>query len=766
MATKKPKQIKYKCKKCLKDIKFNLDNKPASKDVFPIILESSHGNPVHKLTIQLDKNYDVQSFKLEEEVEKVQHQEISKDVLKRLGLSSEEITLYLKCSGKGPITIGEMAIMMHLPKKLIEKIVLKFIEKGLFQKLQGTTNYYQALPPYAALLAQLNNFSDVIRGIKISTPTELHSSFLSFENKTDGVQNLTDFVRYLKGIKENLTKDIDKQKKNLDNSLGKLQEQKDIVASINSLRDESISLLDEHYINLFNQFELLKQKISTNIEKLQLGVVVKTVDNIIQTNIDLQMEKIRDEFQSQFEQKFKTILNQLNSQIGDMASSAGEMGDGLRESFTNVLTQFDESLSKTQNKLLNISDVVMDSFGSLKDDFSEKVVITLDDILGKMAEQIDMNIATIKDFWELSKGSINFTMQDVWFIRSPAGMVAQINDTLDRLKMKILIVAPTLSDIDIEPLKSVKDRINIRICTFINKNDPDHREKLKFFDSRHNIDYRHRTLQNLWAVSRDYEEIILGIINKKDTGSNKVVELAAVGSVLTEHIKIFVPVLEDAWVGATKNIPAGFDTKCYPIIDTSMDASSGPTSSASASIASASIASASNVGSEPIAAPVLASPKISAPSIESSEIKTKVPGFPEMKKKTPLASAAISSMHGRFEEEDDDSNQVNTNKNVNKMVPSSKKPIQDEAISFSGQIEPILKDLSALIEKAKPNEVLASLQSLHDIVSRKDSKPKISSDILKWVDELKGRPFLDDFKKKILVKRIEFWRENLSDGGN
>ena len=98
------------------------------------------------------------------------------------------------------------------------------------------------------------------------------------------------------------------------------------------------------------------------------------------------------------------------------------------------------------------------------------------------------------------------------------------------------------------------------------------------------------------------------------------------------------------------------------------------------------------------------------------------------------------------------------------MVPSKKST--SESVSYSKQIEPIAKDLSSLIEKTKPNEVLSSLQSLHELVSRQNSKPKISSDILKWVDELKGRPFLDDFKKKILVKRIQFWRENLSDGGN
>ena len=145
-------------------------------------------------------------------------------------------------------------------------------------------------------------------------------------------------------------------------------------------------------------------------------------------------------------------------------------------------------------------------------------------------------------------------MQNVWFIKTPEGMQAQINDAISRAKMRVLIVAPTLSDIDIEPLKQARKHINFRICCSIYPDDPIHQQKMAFFDSTTNITYRDRKLQNLWGVSRDYEEIILSIIkiNKGISGFN--MEVAGIGSILTEHIKIFVPILEDAWMGAHKDI--------------------------------------------------------------------------------------------------------------------------------------------------------------------------------------------------------------------
>ncbi|MHA2393926.1 MAG: hypothetical protein ACXAEX_18495, partial [Promethearchaeota archaeon] len=39
-----------------------------------------------------------------------------------------------------------------------------------------------------------------------------------------------------------------------------------------------------------------------------------------------------------------------------------------------------------------------------------------------------------------------------------------------------------------------------------------------------------------------------------------ITEIAGIGSIIEEHIKIFVPILEDAWVGARKEIMRGIKT--------------------------------------------------------------------------------------------------------------------------------------------------------------------------------------------------------------
>ncbi|MHA1584552.1 MAG: hypothetical protein ACTSWL_04800, partial [Promethearchaeota archaeon] len=563
----KTRVINYKCKQCLKTISFHLEEEKLKSKKFPIFLGNIHGYPAHKLIIKVNKDLKVESFEIQENLKKTPISQnasaINQELLGSLGLTKNEIQLYIKCTGKGPVSLGEMAIIGELSIEEVENSINKFIEKDLFKEIQGATKHYQALPPYAALMQQMHQFGNMIQSIKGNTPNDLQLSFELFENKSQGLQNLNDFVSNMKEIKENLTTDLKKQQKEIDESLEKLKDQENITRGIKSLRDQSINLLDEHYISLFNRFEKLKGKISNNLEKLHLGVIVNTVGDMVQNSIDTEMKKIRSESQAQFEAQFRLLLDKTVKEIEHLGKNTSSIEKNISKSFTGVISQFNSVLTSTEKNINTVSGTVHQSFDSLRNTFSDEVVVTLDDILGQIVDQIDLNVSTMQEFWDTSKRVVNFSMKDVWFVRSPEGMKAQINDSISRVKMRALIVAPTLADIDIEPLKKLPAHINLRISCAINQKDPVHQKILKFLDSKPNISYRERDLQNLWGIHKDYEEIILGIVNKQSTKNKSVLEVAGIGSILEEHIKIFIPILEDAWVGAHKNLSPGF--KVQPV---------------------------------------------------------------------------------------------------------------------------------------------------------------------------------------------------------
>ena len=145
-------------------------------------------------------------------------------------------------------------------------------------------------------------------------------------------------------------------------------------------------------------------------------------------------------------------------------------------------------------------------------------------------------------------------MKDIWFIRSPEAAKAHMDDEISKAKMRILLVAPQISDINIKAIMERPQRINFRIAASIDFSNPEHIAVIEQLDKMDNVDYRHRVLQNLWGINRDYEEVIVCVLSKAEVRGETITEIAGIGSIIEEHIKIFVPILEESWMSSRKEV--------------------------------------------------------------------------------------------------------------------------------------------------------------------------------------------------------------------
>ena len=115
--------------------------------------------------------------------------------LERLGLSAGEINAYFSVVGKGICLINEIA--KHSGVELIEakNTVAKLLEKGLLKEIPGRTKRFQAVPPYAALLNQLEIFRDYVSDLRDEVPQQLKEEFERFEEGFARVSGLEDFKK-------------------------------------------------------------------------------------------------------------------------------------------------------------------------------------------------------------------------------------------------------------------------------------------------------------------------------------------------------------------------------------------------------------------------------------------------------------------------------------------------------------------------------------------------------------------------------------------
>ncbi len=593
-------EVPITCKICLKEIKFSIsvdEYKEIKK--FPIRKEEVHGDPPHKIIAFLNQYLEVENFEIKDVIEKVEDvsysKELTKQVLSEIDLSDEEIDLYFRTTGREAVSIGEMSILINKSKEDCKKIAEKFVEKGLFKEIVGATPHYQALPPYAALIAQLQKFYKYISDIKSKIPKQLDVSFTKLESEAEGMEKLKDSSEVMTGLKEKMLSQIQAQKKEFDSTISAIDQIRTISDDISQLGDISQSLTDDQLSSLSKQFENLnvrtsqiiksqvddlrnqfgdiKNTITDNLQKLRLGVIQQAVGDVIDKVIATRLKDITDNLnvqlsvsQTVFADELKKATTGLNTEvisklkdslqdavknIDSIASKSGEDKDKI---FSDLSENFNKAVKLAEQRIDGLSGGIFESFGNIKDIFGKGIVDTLDNTLSDIMNRLEVSEITTREFWEQAKGKRGITMKDIWFIRSPEAARAHINDEISKAKMRVLVVAPNLSDIDIEAIKARPSRINFRVATYIDPTIPEHEAIMREMDKMDNVDYRNRSLQNLWGINKDYEEVILCVLSKTEFRGEYVTEIAGIGSIIEEHIKIFVPILEDAWVGARKEI--------------------------------------------------------------------------------------------------------------------------------------------------------------------------------------------------------------------
>ena len=133
-------------------------------------------------------------------------------VMQSLGLTPEEIDIYIKSSGSGPVSVGEMAISANISVDICQKAVNRFIQMGLFKEIIGPKHYYQALPPYAAIIRQLDNFGEYIKKLKEDIPRDLMVSYKRLENEAKSIEELETFKQYITNLRRDMSGKITERK--------------------------------------------------------------------------------------------------------------------------------------------------------------------------------------------------------------------------------------------------------------------------------------------------------------------------------------------------------------------------------------------------------------------------------------------------------------------------------------------------------------------------------------------------------------------------
>jgi predicted transcriptional regulator len=243
-------------------------------------------------------------------------------------------------------------------------------------------------------------------------------------------------------------------------------------------------------------------------------------------------------------------VNQLALALSDVEARVGKASTDVVKGFAemrnwvanDVVKTIEVTLSDVTTKVSHASEAINEEVKNLREMFSSRVVNNTFNMLSGIEDRLWESEATMKAFWDKAIAEVSFRFQEVWFVQGPDAMIGEIALICERVKSKIFIVAPRLEDVDVVPLRLIPDKVNIRIAALIDPSSQKAMDILKEFVRKENVRFRSYEGENIWGVSKDFEELILGAV------SGEGLDVAGIGSIIDEHIKNFNPVLEHAWM--------------------------------------------------------------------------------------------------------------------------------------------------------------------------------------------------------------------------
>jgi hypothetical protein len=260
-------------------------------------------------------------------------------------------------------------------------------------------------------------------------------------------------------------------------------------------------------------------------------------------------------FREKFVNTTQNMLDQVINQLGSLSDSAIDIGTDLNSVFLEIESGLRSTLDDLEQRITSVHDDVTSGIANLKAMFQKEIFETIsDDIIVNIINQLELSEQTMKEFWERSKEQSLLSYKDVWFVQSEEGMIAEVNNAVSRAKMRLHIIAPRLEDIDIVALSKCRHHINIRICTNFNVGNPEDMERLNQIKAIDNCQLRWYPRENLWSINKDFEEVVVCVISKSEIGQ----EIAGMGSVLEEHVKLFAALLEDVWIQSKRLEMVGY----------------------------------------------------------------------------------------------------------------------------------------------------------------------------------------------------------------
>ncbi len=179
--------------------------------------------------------------------------------LERLGLTQAEVNAYFAVVGKGVCLVSEIGRYAGVPEESAQPIVEKLLRVGLLKEIPGRTIRYQAIPPYSALLSQLEDFRNFITELRQKVPQDLANEFKKFEDGFAQVSGLSDFKKFVLSVTDEIPQQMMARFQMFANKFQSFKQLDEFQKFIATIKNTVPAEMTQKFASFEDQFSRLKE---------------------------------------------------------------------------------------------------------------------------------------------------------------------------------------------------------------------------------------------------------------------------------------------------------------------------------------------------------------------------------------------------------------------------------------------------------------------------------------------------------------------------
>jgi len=258
--------------------------------------------------------------------------------------------------------------------------------------------------------------------------------------------------------------------------------------------------------------------------------LIKTLQDSLKLK-DNQLETIKDSLKLKDEQIniLETYLNTKDAKIETLEKTIKLKEDQIKTMASssvdeNVLAEKDKEIEDLRKKI----DLLNDELTKADEDL----------------EKLEVENEKLRTSSITSSGSkiIDYSNQEI----TKSEILEEMKNIIKKSISSVTIAVPKIDDLQDLYLYEVRSSVNIKISCEINPGIEEHVELLDEYESLDNISMRHFDGADRYIISRDGEELLMGIIGKNE--NNHLVFKTNDPA----HIRLLNPLVMDSWLRSRK----------------------------------------------------------------------------------------------------------------------------------------------------------------------------------------------------------------------